>query len=373
MASDDGAVELGLVEIICANAATIAGDVDDVVTREVDRLAPLASSAERDRLIHRSVARLDGLDALDDLMHDPAVDEVMVNRGREVFVDRQGSISRLADLHPGAVDVILERVLAPLGKRLDRTNPIIDARLADGSRVCAVVAPVAVDGTTMTIRRHRSRRIPLADFAPPPVVAVLRELVERRSNILLTGATSSGKTTLLAALTDLVADHERLVLIEDTSELVLGAARHVVRLEARPPGVDGVPPIDLAQLVRTALRLRPDRLLVGEFRGGEVLAVIEALNTGHDGSLSTCHANSAVDGLRRVETLVMQAAPAWPLAAIRRQVSRSIDAVIHVGRSSNGTRSVIEVIEVLESGDEPTGRALADRSSRLAVPIRSRS
>lgn len=371
--SDPGATDLDLVEAICARAAIIAGDVGDVVTREVDRLAPLAASAERARLIHRSVARLAGLDALDDLMHDPAVDEVMVNRGCEVFVDREGSISRLTDLHPGTVDVILERVLAPLGQRLDRTNPIIDARLADGSRLCAIVAPVAIDGTTVSIRRHRTRRVPLADFAPPPVAAVLRDLVERRSNILVTGATSSGKTTLLAALTDLLADHERLVLIEDTSELVLGAGRHVVRLEARPPGVDGVAPVDLAQLVRTALRLRPDRLLIGEFRGAEVLAVVEALNTGHDGSLSTCHANSAIDGLRRVETLVMQAAPAWPLAAIRRQVSRSIDAVIHVGRSSDGTRSVTEVVEVLESGDEPTGHPLADRTSQLAAPTRSRS
>ncbi|MEO6653531.1 MAG: ATPase, T2SS/T4P/T4SS family [Ilumatobacteraceae bacterium] len=373
MRFDCNAVEVGLVESVCANASAIAGDVGDVVTREVDRLAPLATPAQRDRLIQRSIARLDGLDALDELMHDPDIDEVMVNRGREVFIDRQGSISRLTDLHVGAVDVILERVLAPLGQRLDRTNPIVDARLADGSRICAVVGPVALDGTTMSIRRHRSRRVPLSDFAPPAVVAVLRDLVQRRSNLLITGATSSGKTTLLAALTDLVAADERLVLIEDTSELVLGPERHVVRLGARPPGADGIPPINLAQLVRTALRLRPDRLLIGEFRGAEVLAVVEALNTGHDGSLSTCHANSAIDGLRRVETLVMQAAPTWPLAAIRRQVSRSIDAVIHVSRSSRGARSVVEVIEVLESGDEPLGVTLADWSSQLAVPTRSRA
>lgn len=362
-----------LVDTICERAAVIAGDVRQVVEHEVDRLAPLATSAERARLVRRSVSRLDGLDVLDDVMRDPSVDEVMVNAGREVYVDRQGAITRLADLGPGTVEVILERVLAPLGKRLDRTSPIIDARLPDGARLCAVVAPVALDGTTLSIRRHRSRRVPIGRFAPPPVVDLLRELIEGRANILITGATSSGKTTLLAALTELVPRAERLVLIEDTSELVLGAEHHVVRLEARPPGVDGVAPVDVGRLVRTALRLRPDRLLIGEFRGAEAVAVVEALNTGHDGSLSTCHANSAVDGLRRLETLVMQAAPSWPLPAIRRQVSRSLDAVIHVGRVPDGTRSIVEVIEVVESDDEPMGRPLADRTVRLASPTRCRS
>lgn len=364
---------LDVVTEVCTRASTISGDVRDVVTREVDRIAPLASASERARLIDRAVARLDGLDALDELLADDDIDEVMVNRGREVFVERHGQIVRSDDLSPGAAEVILERVLAPLGKRLDRTNPIVDARLPDGSRLCAVVAPVAPDGTTLSIRRHRTRRTPLDAFGPPAVVSVLRELVDRRSNVLVTGATSSGKTTLLAALTDVAGAHERLVAIEDTSELVFDAGRHVVRLEARPPGVDGVAAVDLAQLVRTALRLRPDRLLIGEFRGPEVVAVVEALNTGHNGSLSTCHANSAIDGLRRVETLVMQAAPSWPLAAIRRQVSRSLDAVVHLARSPTGARSVVEVMEVVESDGEPAGRPLADQTDRLADPTRSRS
>lgn len=362
-----------IVTDVCQGASKISGDVRDVVTSEVDRLAPLASGPERARLINRAVARLDGLDALDEMLADDDIDEVMVNRGREVFVERHGRIVRSDDLAPGAADVILERVLAPLGKRLDRTNPIVDARLPDGARLCAVVAPIALDGTTLSIRRHRVRRIPLNSFGPPAVVSVLRELVDRRANLLVTGATSSGKTTLLSALTDVVGARERLVAIEDTSELVFDEHRHVVRLESRPPGVDGVAPVDLAQLVRTALRLRPDRLLIGEFRGPEVVAVVEALNTGHDGSLSTCHANSAIDGLRRVETLVMQSAPSWPLAAIRRQVSRSLDAVVHLARSPTGTRSVVEVIEVVESDGDPAGRLLADRTGRLADPTRSRS
>uniref|UniRef100_UPI002612D3D8 CpaF family protein n=1 Tax=Ilumatobacter sp. TaxID=1967498 RepID=UPI002612D3D8 len=291
--------------------------------------------------------------------------------GTEVWVDRDGTVEPVATMPPGTVDVVVERVLAPLGKRLDRTNPIVDARLADGARVCAVVPPIAVDGTTLSIRRHRSRCVPPEAFAAAPVAELLRTAVGRRCNILVTGATSSGKTTLLAGLLGGVDDHARLVVVEDTAELELGG-RHAVRLEARPAGVDGVAPIDLGELVRTALRLRPDRLVVGEFRGAEVVAVVQALNTGHDGSLSTCHANSAADGLRRVETLVLQAAPTWPLAAIRRHVSRSIDLVVHLERSRDGARRVVEVIEVEESEGEPTGRPLATGDEVLGVLTRAR-
>jgi pilus assembly protein CpaF len=361
-----------LVDEVCARAVGVPGDVVAVVTGAVDRLAPLSSHEDRTAVIGRAVARLDGLDGLEQVLSDADVDEVMVNRGHEVWVDRGGALQRLHDLHPGAVEVVLERVLAPLGKRLDRTNPIIDARLPDGSRLCAVVSPVALDGTTMSIRRHRRRRVPIGSFAPPAVVAVLRTIVEQRANVLVTGATSSGKTTLLAAMTDFAADGERLVLIEDTSELVLADRHHVVRLEARAEGLDGVDEIDLARLVRTALRLRPDRLIVGEFRGREVVAVVEALNTGHDGSLSTCHANSAIDGLRRVETLVMQAAPSWPLAAIRRQVSRSIDVVVHLVRDADGTRRVDEVTEVVETELEPVGRPLVTDGREVAEFTRGR-
>lgn len=347
-----------LVDAVCARAAGVTGDVGVVVRDAIDRLAPLATEADRSAVIARAVARLDGLDVLDQILADQGVDEVMVNRGSEVWVDRAGTLSRLADLQPGTVDVVLERVLAPLGKRLDRTNPIVDARLPDGARLCAIVAPVAIDGSTVSIRRHRRRRVPIDDFGTAAVVAVIRDLVRFRANLLVTGATSSGKTTLLAAMTDFVDDGERLVLIEDTSELVLDVRHHAVRLEARSAGIDGIDPVDLTSLVRAALRLRPDRLIVGEFRGPEVVAVVEALNTGHDGSMSTCHANSAVDGLRRVETLVMQAAPSWPLTAIRRQVSRSIDAVVHLARDRAGRRRIHEVVVVTESDGEPGGRPI---------------
>lgn len=346
-----------LVESVCRQASSVQGDVHVVVAQQVDRLAPLATPADRRTAIARATARLDGLDVLEEYLGDPAIDEVMVNRGREVWVERGAAPQRVADLPDGVIDIVLERILGPIGKRLDRTTPIVDARLPDGARVCAVVPPIAVDGTTVSIRRHRPSQITIDRFGNAACVELLRAIVRHRANVLVTGATSSGKTTLLAALAALVDQGDRLVVIEDTSELVLGDL-HVVRLEARPSGVDGVRAVAMDELVRTALRLRPDRLIVGEFRGTEVLAVVQALNTGHHGSLATCHANSAVDGLRRVETLVMQASPTWPLVAIRRQVSRSIDVVVHLQRLPDGRRRVAEAIEVIESEDEPTGRRL---------------
>ena len=347
------------VDAVCRAAAERRGDVTAVVADLVRTLAPLASDAEQHHVARRAMARLDGLDGLGTLLDDPTVDEVMVNRGTEVWTDRSGRLERGADLPPGAIDTILERVLAPLGRRLDRHTPSVDARLPDGARLCAVIEPIAVDGTTVSIRRHRARTLPLDAFATPSVVELVGAITSAHANLLVTGATSTGKTTLLAALVDLLDPRERLVVVEDTAELMLDG-RHAVRLETRLATVDGIGAVDAAHLVRTALRLRPDRLVVGEFRGSEAVAIVEALNTGHDGSLSTCHANSAVDGLRRIETLVMQAVPAWPLAAIRRQVSRSIDVVIHLRRDADGRRQIAEIAEVCEGDGEPAVRTLAD-------------
>ena len=361
-----------LVSAVCSAAAGTRGDVRDVVTTQVDRLAPLVSASQRDAVISRAVARLDGLDMLELHLLDPDVDEVMVNAGHEIWVDRCGTLRLEGRLPAGSIGVVLERVLASTGRRIDRSNPIVDVRLASGARLCAVVEPVAVDGTTVAIRRHRSRTLPLAAFVDHPgVEALLVEIVRARCNVLVSGATSSGKTTFVGALLDHADLGDRLVVCEDTTELSFGR-RHAVRLEARAAGPDGVTAIDLAALVRAALRLRPDRLVVGEFRGPEVLAAIDAMNTGHDGSLSTCHANSAVDALRRVETLLMQAAPAWPLPAIRRQVSRSIDVVVHLERAHDGSRGVSEIAEVVEGDGEPTVRRLASRAAIAGALVRRR-
>lgn len=356
---------------VCAAAAGVRGDVRAVVADQVDRLVPLATPDARATLIARAVARLDGLDALEQFLADPLVDEVLVNAGGEIWTDRGGVLRRHGRLAPGVVDAVLERVLTPTGRRLDRTHPIANVRLADGARLCAVVGPIAVDGTALAIRRHRARAVGLESFGPPPVIGVLRELLAVRCNILIAGATSSGKTSLLAALLANVDRSERVIVCEDTTELE-PTGSHCLRLEARPATADGPASIELSDLVRAALRLRPDRLVVGEFRGPEALAAVEAMNTGHDGSLSTCHANNAADALRRVETLLMTAAPSWPLAAIRRQVTRSIDAVVHLERADDGRRRVSQVCEVLEGDGEPQLRELADHTARLAPIGRGR-
>lgn len=361
-----------MLAAICERAADVHGDVRDVVAAQVDRVAPLASPAIRDALIAGAVARLDGLDALELHLRDPDVDEVMVNAGRDVWIDRHGEMQLVGQLPPGAIEVVLERVLAPTGRRVDRTHPIVDLRLASGARLCAVIDPVAVDGTSVAIRQHRPRPFPLEAFAVDGRLrALLDDVITARCNLLVSGATSSGKTTFVAALLQRIDAADRLVVCEDTAELMLDG-RHAVRLEARAASADGVAAVDVAMLVRAALRLRPDRLVIGEFRGTEVLAAVEAMNTGHDGSLSTCHANSAADALRRVETLLMQAAPTWPLPAIRRQVSRSVDIVVHLERDRDGRRAIAEVVEVEEGDGEPQVRPLVTPGGTVGVLTRRR-
>jgi pilus assembly protein CpaF len=365
-----------LVEELSRRVAHVPGEVHDVVRRHVRAVAPLADATTRTRLVDMTVARLAGLDVLDRLLTDPTVDEVLVNRGGEVWIDRRGELRRGPALHADTVPTVLERVLAPLGRRLDRSTPIVDARLPDGSRVCAVVPPVAVDGPVLSIRRFARRPRPLDTFATPAVRDLLLELLALRCNLVIVGATSSGKTSLLGALLDTLDPTERVVLLEDTAELVTGAA-HLVRLEARTPTADGVRAVPLEELVRTALRLRPDRLVVGEVRGPEVLGLVQAMNTGHDGSLSTCHANGTLDALHRLETLVLQAAPGWPLAAIRAHLGRSIDVIVRVERRGR-ERTVSEIAEVVchdgpDRGERPAVRPLAVDGRVLARPTRGRT
>ena len=310
-----------------------------------------------------------GYGPLDPWLDDASVSEVMVNAGGEVWVERGQGAARLGPqyvgrLAPGVVDAILERMLTPVGRRIDRTSPVVDARLPDGSRLCAVLAPVAVDGTCLAIRRFLDRPLGLDAFAGPAVVALLERVVDDRCNVVVSGATSSGKTTMLTALASLVAAHERIITLEDTAELDLPAP-HVLRLEARPATPDGVPAVDMAALVRTALRLRPDRLVVGEVRGAEAVDLVQAFNTGHDGSLTSLHANSPADALARLESLVVQSGAAWPLDAVRQQVRRSIDIVVQVHRDAEGRRRVAEVAEVAEVDPSTDGRAAPTRTLAL--------
>jgi pilus assembly protein CpaF len=358
MTSDE--TDQQLVDAVCARVADAPGEPTELVAAELRHLAPLCSPDHRGELYERAVAQLVGLGELDRFLRDHDVDDVLVTADTEVWVDRRGRLEHVASLPPGRAVQLVERAIAPLGRRLDRSSPIVDARLPGGERLCAVLQPVAVDGTTVAIRKQRDHGVPLQAFADPAGERLLRDLVEQRCNVVVSGATAAGKTTLLAALLDTCDDRDRIVVVEDTAELVVHRP-HAVRLEARPPSVDGPAPVDLADLVRTALRLRPDRIVVGEVRGDESLALVQAMNTGHDGSWSTCHANGPLDALWRLESLVLQAAPTWPLAAIRAQLARSIDVVVHVERTA-GRRRVQSIAEVVAApgGAEPQVVTLAE-------------
>jgi pilus assembly protein CpaF len=374
-----GAFMLSLLELersvrdeLTANTTTLDRDsLKALLAQRVLQSFPLAAELQRKQYASDLLAELTGLGPLDQLLDDPDVDEVLVNAGAEVWVERRGVVARVGSLGPGKIDSLLERILSPLGRRADRLHPIVDARLADGSRVSAIVPPLAVDGTCLSIRRFRLQRVTLDAFANDDVEALLGELVERRLNIVVTGATSSGKTTLLNALASRIGVAERVVTVEDIAELRL-VAEHVVRLECRPVTADGDGRVDMRDLVRAALRLRPDRLVVGEVRGAEALDMVQAMNTGHDGSMSTCHANSPLDGLRRLESMVLQASDAMPLGAIREQLHSSIDAIVHVQRLGDGARRVISVAEVCEDGSAERVRCLARGPLVVGEPKRQR-
>jgi pilus assembly protein CpaF len=350
-------------------------DVAASARRHALAVEPLLGPGDLDDVVARVMARVDGLGPLDPLLADPDVTEVMVNAGRDVWVERAGRLERTPlTLRPGVVEQVIERIVAPLGLRVDRTSPIVDARLPDGSRVHAVAAPLAVDGTCLSIRRFSRRAWPLASYASADVVELLAWAVAARLNVLVSGPTSSGKTSFLAALGALVPSNERVITIEDAAELRL-PGEHVVRLESRPATADGVGAVTIRQLLRAALRMRPDRLVVGEVRGGEALDMVQALNTGHDGSLSTCHANSALDALRRIESMVLEGGPSLPLGAVREQVHSSLDLVVHTARGADGSRRVVEVVEVSPRptpDDEGRVRILADGQGLLASPRRDR-
>jgi pilus assembly protein CpaF len=305
------------------------------------------------------------LGPLQHLLADARVSEVMVNGSGTIFIERDGAlVDTRSQLSAGELEVLIERVLGPLGRRVDRASPFADGRLPDGSRVHVVVPPVAIDGPHVTIRRFRPMAVVLDDFADSSIVEVLRDAVERRCNIVVSGATSAGKTTLLNALAALVDPCERVVTIEDAAELRLPLP-HVVRLEVRPANAEGAGAIEQRELVRNALRMRPDRLLVGEVRGAEAFDMVQAMNTGHDGSMSTCHANSVVDALRRLESMVLVAATGLPPEAVREQIGSSIDVVVHVARGRGGHRRIVDVAQIDAAASSYRVRPLVDSGVRF--------
>jgi pilus assembly protein CpaF len=339
----------------------------------VDESAPLLTAAARAAVVEGVAARTLGLGPLEPLLADPTVTEVMVNGPGPVWVERAGVVTRAGiDLDRPTVDLLVERAVAPAGLRADRTAPLVDARLPDGSRVNVVVPPLAVDGPYLTIRRFAARRIRLDAICTPGVSRLLAWAVAARMNVLVAGGTGAGKTTLLNALAGCIGEAERVVTVEDTAELRL-AHPHVVRLEARPANAEGAGRASPRDLVRNALRMRPDRIVVGEVRGAEALDMLQAMNTGHEGSLSTCHANSPADALRRLEVMVLTGDVDLPLPAVREQVAAALDLVVQVARRPDGSRGVVEVAEV-EPDPSPSSplrtRPLTGAGGAVAPPAR---
>jgi pilus assembly protein CpaF len=353
-AIDRVAAEVHSVLLEQALSRPLEGALIESVELLVDLHAGVLSMKSRSLIAERIMQRALGAGPLQPLLSDPEVDEILVSGTRPVWVERGGrlSITELKFASEEELRLTIERMLAPAGRRVDEAEPLCDARLPDGSRINVVLPPLAVDGPTLTIRRFRPRGFTAEQLVElgswsPQLAELLAQAVTERRNILISGGTGSGKTTTLAAIAGLFGDHERVITIEDTAELRL-AQRHLVRLEARPASIEGRGEVTIRMLVRNALRMRPDRLIVGEVRGAEALDMLSALSTGHDGSLTTIHAGSPVEALRRLETLALMADVGLPHRAIRAQVATAIDLVVHQARSIGGQRRVTRVDEVSE-------------------------
>jgi pilus assembly protein CpaF len=329
------------------------GDLDARIRALVDREAGLLDEDARSRVAALIAERSFGLGPLEALLADPQVDEVMVNGPGTVWVERRGRIEAtdVAFVSAGDLRHAIERILAPLGRRVDEACPLVDARLPDGSRVNVIIPPLALEGPVLTIRRFHPRGLSPDDLLElGTLTQALREFLERcvrsRCNLLVSGGTGTGKTTLLNALSRFIPAAERVVTVEDAAELRLQQP-HVVRLETRPPNLEGRGEVTVRALVRNALRMRPDRIVVGEVRGAEALDMLGAMTSGHDGSLSTVHAGSPPEAIRRVETLALMADVGLPHAAVREQVADAIDVVVHLARDREGRRRLVAVSEVV--------------------------
>ncbi|MFC4927497.1 ATPase, T2SS/T4P/T4SS family [Delftia deserti] len=323
-------------------------DMDDEIPAQLDR------NALRRQVLDEAV----GLGPLEELLADDSVSEIMVNRFDEIYVERAGRLQKhaLTFTSDRAVMGVIERIVAPLGRRIDESSPMVDARLKDGSRVNAIIAPLALKGSTLTIRKFARRKLNAADLVQfgalsPAMADFLRICVEARKNIIVSGGTGSGKTTLLNILSNFIPSGERVITVEDAAELKL-AHEHLISLESRPANVEGKGGVPIRELVRNTLRMRPDRIVVGECRGAEALDMLQAMNTGHEGSLTTLHANTPRDGLARLETMVLMAGMELPLAAIREQIASAVDIIVQQTRFACGTRLVTHICEVsgMESG-----------------------
>lgn len=362
--------------------------IDDIIGRE---FIDMPKTINRRRLAKEVLDEAIGLGPLEDLMDDDSVTEVMVNRADQIFIERAGRIeeSPVVFSSDQAVLAVIERIVAPLGRRIDESSPMVDARLKDGSRVNAVIPPVALRGPSITIRKFSKKKLmgeDLINFGSinQAMLVFLQMAVKERRNIVVTGGTGSGKTTLLNVLSNFIPEHERIVTIEDAAELKLNQP-NLVGLESRPANLEGKGLIMIRDLVRNSLRMRPDRIIVGECRGGEALDMLQAMNTGHEGSMTTAHANSPRDALSRLEVMVLMSSVDLPMIVVREQIASALDLIIHQRRFPCGSRKVTHISEItgIESGtiqtqdiftfkgrDQggPEGRVRGEFSATGAVP-----
>jgi pilus assembly protein CpaF len=322
------------------------------LSRIVDAEQVALTTAERRRLIDQIGADVLGYGPLEGLLEDDSVTEIMVNREDQIYVERDGqlTLSPLRFTSESQLRRVIERIVSRVGRRIDESSPLVDARLEDGSRVNAIIPPLAVNGASLTVRKFSRKPLSIADLQrfgtlDERASALLRAVVEGRLNVLVSGGTGTGKTTLLNVLSGFIPAAERIITIEDAVELQLQQA-HVVRLESRPPNIEGRGEVTIRDLVRNSLRMRPDRIVIGEVRGGESLDMLQAMNTGHEGSISTIHSNSPRDAISRLETLVLMAGMDLPLRAIREQIASAIDVVVQIARLRDGSRRVTQITEV---------------------------
>jgi pilus assembly protein CpaF len=310
------------------------------------------SRFEREALIGDVLNELFGLGPLEELLVDPTISDILVNRFDRIYIEREGRLEEVNTTFRDDAHLmqIIERIVSAVGRRIDESSPMVDARLQDGSRVNAIIPPLALDGPTLSIRRFRTDRLGAQDLVgrdslTQPMLDFLRAAVGCRLNVIVSGGTGAGKTTLLNILSSFISDRERVVTIEDAAELML-RQRHVVRLETRPSNIEGKGAVRQRDLVINALRMRPDRIVVGEVRGEEALDMLQAMNTGHDGSLTTVHANSARDALYRLDTMVAMSNLNIPEKAVRQQISSAIDLIVQITRLSDGTRKISSITEI---------------------------
>jgi len=330
--------------------------IDEILEREFNKELP--KTINRRRLAKEVLDEAIGLGPLEDLIEDPTVTEIMVNSSSEIFIERSGRIEKSPVIFTSdkAVLAAIERIVAPLGRRIDESSPMVDARLADGSRVNAVIPPVALRGPSLSIRKFSKRKLLGEDLLKfgsinQAMLDFVQMAVRERRNIVVTGGTGSGKTTLLNILSNFIPDDERIVTIEDAAELKLSQP-NLVAMESRPANLEGKGQINIRDLVKNSLRMRPDRIVVGECRGGEALDMLQAMNTGHEGSLTTAHANSPRDALSRLEVMVMMSGMDLPMVVVREQIASAVDLIIHQRRFPCGSRKVTHISEItgIESG-----------------------